>query len=230
MDIYFILLITTIVSGALFGIFVRLLNFIPKKYHKSIELMSSVGLILVISGTFITYYKEESESSEREQSDYADKILYGFEKIDDFLIHNYDSLSPIFGILYNKISFPSSDTNLNLKFKNVDKKIKDMLFIIYGKLTIIFEKMFLINPHLFNNQHLGVRVKLYTESMFYYEYWNSTKSIYNTQFVKFMDDKYKFLTLTNHKYNKQDTEIYRVAYISDDSFIFKSPKSDRLWY
>ena len=230
MNIYFILLVTIIISITLFGILVKVLDYLPRKYHKSIELVGSLGIIVVISGSFITYYNEASETTEQEQSDYADKILEGFDKINDFLIQNYDSLSPIFGIIYNKIGFPSSDTNLNLKFKNMDKKTKDMLFIIYGKLTTIFEKMYLINPELFDNKYIGVRVKLYTENMFYYEYWNSAKAMYNTQFVNFMNSKYKYLTLLHHKYDKPDTEIYRIPYTYDNSFIFKSPKSNGLWY
>ena len=230
MNIYFILLITIIVSCILFGIFVKMLIYLPKKYHRSIELMSSLGIILVISGTFITYYNESIESHEREQSEYADNILEGFDKINDFLIQNYDTLYPLLGIIYNKIGFPSSDTNLSLELKNMDKKTKDMLFIIYGKLTTIFEKMYLINPELFDNKYIGVRVKLYTENMFYYEYWNSAKTIYNTQFVNFINNKYKYLTLNNHKYNKLDTETYRIPYTYDGSFIFKSPKNDGKWF
>jgi hypothetical protein len=90
--------------------------------------------------------------------------------------------------------------------------------------------MYLINPALFNNDKLGVRVRLYTETMFYYEYWNTTKNVYNTNFVNFMDEKYKYLTLPDHRFNKPDREIYRIPYISDASFIFKSTKSDGLWY
>lgn len=230
MNIYFILLTTIIASCILFGIFVKMLIYLPKKYHRSIELMSSMGMILVISGTFITYYNENLVSQEKEQSDYADNILEGFDKINDFLIQNYESLSPILGIIYNKIGFPSSDTNLGLKLKNIDKKTKDMLFIIYGKITTIFEKMYLINPELFDNKYIGVRVKLYTENMFYYEYWNSAKMMYSTQFVNFINNKYKYLTLANHKYNKLDTETYRIPYTYDSSFIFKSPKTSGVWF
>ena len=230
MNIYFILLTTIIASCILYGIFVKILIYLPKKYYRSIELMSSLGIILVISGTFITYYNQSVETHEKEQSDYADNILEGFDKINDFLIQNYDSLSPILGIIYNKIGLPSSDTDLRLLIKNMDKKTKDMLFIIYGKLTTIFEKMYLINPDLFDNKYIGVRVKLYTDNMFYYEYWNSAKMIYNTQFVNFINNKYKYLVLNNHKYSKLDTETYRIPYTQDSSFIFKSPKTNGIWF
>ena len=230
MEIYLIVMLILIISSISFVILVKILNYIPKKFHKSIQLMSSFGIILVISGTFITYYKDKNEKAEKENLEYADGILQSFNKIDDFLIENYDNLSVILAIIYNGIQIPSSDVDLNSLFRKTDKKTKDVLFIIYNKLTNIFEKMYIINPDLFNNDKLGVRVRLYTETMFYYEYWNTTKNIYNTNFVNFMDEKYKFLTLPDHKFNKPDREIYRIPYVADTNFIFKSSKSDGLWY
>ena len=230
MEIYFIVLIILIISGISFGILVKILNYIPKTYHKSIQLMSSFGIVLIISGTFITYYKDQHEKAEKEKLQYADGILLSFGKIDDFLIENYDKCSVILSIIYNGIQIPSSDVDLNSLFKKADKKTKDVLFIIYGKLTNIFEKMYLINPELFNNDQLGVRVKLYTENVFYYEYWNSSKNMYNKNFIKFIDNKYKYLTLTDHRFVKPDRETYRIPYLADANFIFKSPTKDGLWY
>jgi hypothetical protein len=230
MEIYFIVAIILIVSGISFGILVKILHSIPKIYHKSIQLMSSFGIVLIISGTFITYYKDQLEKAEKEKLEYADGILQSFSKIDDFLIQNYETNSIILSILYNGIQLPSSDVDLNSLFRKEDKKTKDILFIIYGKLTNIFEKMYLINPDLFNNDKLGVRVRLYTETIFYYEYWNTSKNIYNTNFVSFMDEKYKYLTLPDHRFNKPDRETYRIPYLADANFIFKSPTKDGLWY
>ena len=230
MEIYFIVPIILIISCISFGILVKILNYIPKKFHKSIQLMSSFGIVLIISGTFITYYKDQHEKAEKEKLQYADGILLSFGKIDDFLIENYDKCSVILSIIYNGIQIPSSDVDLNSLFKKADKKTKDVLFIIYGKLTNIFEKMYLINPELFNNDQLGVRVKLYTENVFYYEYWNSSKNMYNKNFIKFIDNKYKYLTLTDHRFVKPDRETYRIPYLADANFIFKSPTKDGLWY
>jgi len=230
MEIYFIIAIILLISIVSFGILVKILNYIPKKFHKSIQLMSSFGIVLIISGTFITYYKDQREKAEKEKLEYADGILQSFNKIDDFLIQNYESHSIILSILYNGIQLPSSDVDLNSLFKKEDKKTKDVLFIIYGKLTNIFEKMYLINPDLFNNDKLGVRVRLFTETIFYYEYWNSSKNIYNTNFVSFMNNKYKYLILTDHRFNKPDRETYRIPYLADANFIFKSPTKDGLWY
>lgn len=230
MEIYFIVALILIISGISFGILVKLLNYIPKTYHKSIQLMSSFGIVLIISGTFITYYNDQHEKAEKEKLEYADGILQSFSKIDDFLIQNYETNSIILSILYNGIQLPSSDVDLNSLFRKEDKKTKDILFILYGKLTNIFEKMYLINPDLFNNDKLGVRVRLYTETIFYYEYWNTSKNIYNTNFVSFMNNKYKYLTLIDHRFNKPDRETYRIPYLADANFIFKSPTKDGLWY
>ena len=66
--------------------------------------------------------------------------------------------------------------------------------------------------------------------VFYYEYWNSSKNMYNTNFIKFIDNKYKYLTLTDHRFVKPDRETYRIPYLADANFIFKSPTKDGLWY
>ena len=229
MEIIFIVLLI-IVTFISFGVIVKLIQYIPKKYHKSIKLMSSFGIVVLISGSFVTYYKDKMEKSSKENAQYSESILQGFDKIDDFLIQNYESNHLILSIFYNGIYLPSSDIDLNTMLKKLDKKTKDILFILYSKLTIIFEKMYLISPALFGNNKLGVRVRLYTENIFYYEYWNSSKTIYSSDFVNFMDITYKYLTLDDHKFTKPDRDIYRIPHISDVSFIFKSPKSNKLWY
>jgi len=230
MNVLTIIPIIIFISIITFGVLVKLLTIIPKTYHKSIQLMGSFGIILIISGTFITYYKEKNEKIEQENKEYSETVLKSFDEIDMFLLSNYKDLSPIFNIFYNKIQIPSSDTNLNHKLKNIDDKMKDTIFILYNKLTSIFEKMYLINPDLFNNSKLGLRVKMYIDNMLYYEFWSVTKRIYNTNFTIFMEDRYKFLTVSYIRYNKPDRLINRIPYMNDVSFIFKSPKQDGLWY
>jgi hypothetical protein len=192
--------------------------------------MSSLGIILIISGSFITYYKDKQEKESKGKKEYADSILLSFEKIDDFLIKNYNDMSIILDILYYKIRIPSADQDMNSVLKKMDKKVKDTLFLIYGKLTIIFEKMYLIDQELFDNINLGVRVRLYTENIFFYEYWSSTKNIYNTNFVKFMENRYNYLTISDFRFYKPDRIINRIPYMDDVSFIFKSSAPDGLWY
>jgi hypothetical protein len=213
-----------------FGVLVKSLGAVPKKYHKSIQLIDSFGIVLIISGAFITYYKEEGDKLEKEKLQYADNILESFEKIDDFLIKNYENHAIILSIIYDKLQLPSAGGNTNDKLKKTDKKTKDVLFVIYNKVTTIFEKMYIINPELFDNDKLGIRVRMYVENIFYYEYWNSTKNIYNSEFVKFMDTKYKFLTLSDYKYVKNDTETYRIQFLDDIDFMFESPLKDEKWY
>ena len=156
MNLIIIVPIIVTISIITFGILVKLLGAVPKKYHKSIQLMGSFGIVLIISGTFITYYKDQSEKMEKDKLQYADNILQSFEKIDDFLVQNYDKYRIILSILYNKIQLPSSDGNIHDALLKTDKKTKDILFIIYNKITIILEKIYVINPDLFINDKLGV--------------------------------------------------------------------------
>jgi hypothetical protein len=230
MDLIIIVPMIVVISIMTFGVLVKSLGAVPKKYHKSIQLIDSFGIVLIISGAFITYYKEEGDKLEKEKLQYADNILESFEKIDDFLIKNYENHAIILSIIYDKLQLPSAGGNTNDKLKKTDKKTKDVLFVIYNKVTTIFEKMYIINPELFDNDKLGIRVRMYVENIFYYEYWNSTKNIYNSEFVKFMDTKYKFLTLSDYKYVKNDTETYRIQFLDDIDFMFESPMKDEKWY
>ena len=225
-----IVFLILIVSLIIFFTLVKLFEFIPKKYHKNIQLMSSLGIIVVISGTFITYLKEKQDKVVKDQKEYSDNILKSFNEIDDLIINNYSEYSLIFDIFYNKIEIPSSDIDMNTLSKKMDKKIKDILFILYNKLSSLFEKIYLTNTELFDNDKLGIKIRMYIESMFYYEFWNITKNIYSTNFVNFMEDKYKFLTVSDLRFYKPDRTIYRIPNIEDASFIVKSPKENGLWY
>lgn len=225
----FILPLTIFVSCACFIVLVKILRHVPKHYHASINLVGSIGLVFAIIQILLAYYTEQRQNVDKEASQYAESILQGFDKIDDFLIENYESLNIIFDIMYSSIQIPSSDADLNAMIRKMDKKTKDILFIIYGKLTILFEKMYLSNPSLFDNDKLGVRVRLYTDNIFYYEYWNVAKTIYNRNFVEFIDNKYTYLTIIDTKYDKPDRDIYRIPYFDDNTFIFKSPTQDGGW-
>jgi hypothetical protein len=214
----------------LFIITVKLVEYIPKRYHGNIHLLRSLGTFLIICGAVVTYYKEKNDQIEQENKEYSEGVLKSFDEIDMFILSNYKELSPILSIFYSKIQIPSSDKNLNDILKNISEKTKDTLFVLYNKLTTIFEKMYLINTDLFNNYKLGLRVKMYIDSMLYYEFWSVTKRIYNTNFIIFMEDRYKFLTVSDFRYNKPDRVIDRIPYMSDVSFIFKTPKNNGLWY
>ena len=225
----FLLPVTIFVSCVFFIVLVKILHSVPKHYHASINLVGSIGLVFAIIQILLAYYTDQQENAQKEASQYAESILQGFDKIDDFLIENYESLNIIFDIMYNSIQIPSSDADLNAIVRKMDKKTKDILFIIYGKLTILFEKMYLSNPSLFDNDKLGVRVRLYTDNIFFYEYWNVAKTIYNRNFVEFIDNKYTYLTIIDHKFDKPDRDVYRIPYFNDNTFIFKSPAQDGNW-
>ena len=214
----------------LFIITVKLVEYIPKRYHGNIHLLRSLGTFLIICGAVVTYYKEKNDQIEQENKEYSEGVLKSFDEIDMFILSNYKELSPILSIFYSKIQIPSSDKNLNDILKNISEKTKDTLFVLYNKLTTIFEKMYLINPDLFNNSNLGLRVKMYIDNMLYYEFWSVTKRIYNTNFIIFMEGRYKFLTISDFRYSKPDRVINRIPYVNDVSFIFKSPKYNGLWY
>jgi len=230
MIVYYLLPLIILISCIFFISLVKILYYVPKHYHKSIALVSSFGMVFIVIGTSLTYFTTQQERALKETIQYSDSILQGFDKIDDLLIENHEELYAIFDIIYSPIQIPSSDMDLNDALRLMDKKTKDILFIIYGKLTILFEKMYLINPSLFDNDKLGVRVRLYTDNMFYYEYWSVTKTMYSTNFVDFMHNKYTYLTIPDHKFDKPDRDIYRIPYINDNSFIFKGPTQDGVWY
>jgi hypothetical protein len=233
MNNYFIGVIIFIVSIFIFYLLVKLFEFIPKHYHRNIQLIGSLSIIIVISGTFLTYFKEKQEQKLKANKDYADNILKNFDDIDNLLINNYDKFNAqlILNILYNKIQIPSSGKgNIHDQVINMDTETKDMLFLIYNKLTSLFEKMYLTNIELFNNDNLGIKVRMFIDTIFYYEFWSSTKYSYNKNFVNFIQDKYIFLTLTDYKYFKPDRVVANLPYINDASFIYESPKYDKLWY
>jgi hypothetical protein len=68
------------------------------------------------------------------------------------------------------------------------------------------------------------------ENIFFYEYWSSSKNIYNSDFVKFMDNKYVFLQVSDYKYIKNDIETYRIPFLDDIDFMFESPLEDEKWF
>jgi hypothetical protein len=89
--------------------------------------------------------------------------------------------------------------------------------------------MFLVNKDLFSNKELGIRVRLYTENVFFYEYWNLNHNLFNTNFVNFMNDKYKYLLKDGNKYNKFNRSL-NISYFNDVPFIYKSSKYNGLYY
>ena len=64
------LILLIIFSLILFILTVKLVEFIPKRYHGNIHLLRSLGTFLIICGAFITYYKEKNEQQDKENKEY----------------------------------------------------------------------------------------------------------------------------------------------------------------
>lgn len=222
-----------IISIFIFYVLVKTFEYIPKHYHKSIQLIGSLSIIIVISGSFLNYIKEKQESKKRLDKEYTDSILEDFDDIDNILINNYDKFnsSLILDILYNKIQVPGELTNdIHESLKNIDQKTKNILYLIYSKITRLIEKIYVSNNELLNNENLGIKIRMYIDSILYYEYWSSTKYSYNKNFVNYMENRYKFLRTSDYKYFKPDRVVSNIPYMSDITFIYESPKYDKLWY
>jgi len=176
------------------------------KLKHPLQMMSNITsasfFFVSFIGVLIAYFKAKEEKKKEEQSLYVDKVLENLDEIDQYLINNYDDLSIIFDILYSKIQIPSSDRDLNKLFARVDKKTKDILFIIFNKITIIFEKAYLIDPELFDNKNLGIRYRLYTNNVFYYEYWTISRYLYKTEYIDFIEKKFPYLREDDDTYLK----------------------------
>lgn len=230
---YFLGFFIIIISIFIFYLLVQLFEFIPRHYHKNIQLIGSLSIIIVISGTFLTYFKEKQEQKTKSIKEYSDNILKGFDDIDNMLINYHDKNSSelILSIMYNKIQIPSSSNeNIHSNAIHMNIKTKNLLFLIYSKLTMLFEKMYLTNIELFDNNNLGIKVRMYIDNILYYEFWSSTKYSYNKNFVEFMQNKFVFLTISDYKYFKPDRVVSNLPYLNDVLFIYESPKYNGLWY
>jgi len=142
---------------------------------------------------------------------------------------NKNKYKLILKILYQKVQIPSSDTHINNIFDNITVKEKDILFLIYNKITYYFENMFLLDPTLFDNNNLGMRVRLYIDSIYFYEFWNNSQNLFKTEFVDFMNKKYNFLNFDNNIYNKPNRNLNRYSEGTDNDFIYNSPKYSTSW-
>jgi hypothetical protein len=225
----YIIVFITIISIVFFFILVKALDFVPKIYYDNIALMEGISISIIIASTIIGLYAESLFDKEQKKKEYVDNIIVGFEKIDDFLMSNGSKYKIIIKILYHKVQLPSSDTDIGKLFDTLTPKEKDILFIIYNKITYNLEKIFLVDPKLFDNKNLGMRIRLYIDSIYYYEFWNNTQNLYNTQFVDFMNHTYVFLNFENSIYNKPNRNLNRNSEGSNYDFIYNSPKYSSSW-
>jgi len=227
---YFLILgLIFLISNIIFVILVISIEYIPKHYYINIDLTKGFAISLVITGFFMSYYISIVNEKDSKKKKYIDNILSDFDKIDDFLIENYDNNSSIIKILFKKIQLPSSNTDINKLFDKITTEQKDNLFIIFNKITYSLENMFLIDKTLFDNNNLGMRVRLYIDNIFYYEFWNNTHNLFKTEFVDFMNKKYNFLTFDNVIYSKPNRNLNRYSEGVDKDFVYNSPTYSTSW-
>jgi len=72
-------------------------------------------------------------------------------------------------------------------------------------------------------------VRLYIDSIYYYEFWNNTQNLFKTEFVDFMNNKYNFLNFDNSIYNKPNRNLNRYSEGTDNDFIYNSPIYSTSW-
>jgi hypothetical protein len=203
---------------------------LPKHYYRNIDLTKGIAISLVISVALITYYTYSIKDTESNKKDYIEKIIKGFDSIDNYFINNYDDNTYIIKLLYKKINIPSSDQNDDFIFNNMNVDEKDSLFLIYNKITYNLEKIFVLDPKLFDNNNLGMRIRLYIDSLYYFEFWKNSNNLFKTEFVDFMNNKYDFLKPNNSIYNKPNNNMNRVSIPSSIDFINNSSLYNNQWF
>jgi hypothetical protein len=221
------LIIIVLLSLILFISIVKGMDYIPNKYYDNISVMEGIGIFFVLISTILGLYTNYKTNNEQKKKEYIENILTSFDKIDDYFINNYRKYKNIIKIFYQKIQLPS--TNTNLRNVKMTMKEKDILFVMYNKITYDLEKMFLLDPELFENNNLGMRVRLYIDSIYYYEFWHITQNLFKIDFANFMNNKYDFLKYDNSIYNKPNTNMNRYSVVGDNNFIYNSPKYSTIW-
>ena len=218
----FIKLILYILGGIfILLILTKLLNSGGKKMSFSEKLSSTVQFILGLSliGAVLGYINKIKADQVKENEN-VEKILNEFTNIDKYLFEKYDENRVFFDIIYNKVQLPSSDGNINEMFKKLTKKQKDFIFIIFNILTYLLEKIFVINPNLFSNENIGLKVRLYIENSLYFEYWANNYILFNISFQNFMNKKYFFLEKINPLFTKEDGGTHFIPYTLKNNFLF----------
>lgn len=127
----------------------------------------------------------------------------------------------IFRIVYNKLQLPSSNTEkVEFILNKMPNKEKDLTFLLFNKITYLCEKIYLTEHTLFDNDKLGLKLRLYIENELYYEYWQINKVIYDTSFVNFIESRYKFLQISDIRFSQADNTIYKIPASNNKHFMF----------
>lgn len=199
-------------------IFYYIPKYVKKENRHIWGIYANIGLILGIILSLINYINNSREEQKNKSKLYIETILKELLEIDNYLIQNYDILKVPFGIIYNKVKMPSSNNNLNEEYRKLSDKSKDILFMLFNKITYLLEKIYFIDINLFDNTKIGLKIQLFINNNLYYNYWISNSLLYTVEFTEYMNKKYKFLQRIDTTYTNMNTQIYFIPNVNVDKF------------
>ena len=196
-------------------------NIISNYFSDRLKDFQVIIIILVSLSALYTYIQNADKELKLERQRYMDTIIEDFIKIDDYLRSDYDNLKHIFRIVYNKLQLPTSNIEkIEYILDKLPNKEKDLTFLLFNKITYLCEKIYLTDQTLFDNDKLGLKIRLYLENELYYQYWQINKVIYDSSFINFMETRFKFLQLTDIRFNQMDDTIYKIPASNKNNFMF----------
>ena len=199
-------------------IFYYIPKYVKKENRHIWGIYANISLILGIILSLINYINNSREEQKNKSKLYIETILKELLEIDNYLIQNYDILKVPFGIIYNKVKMPSSNNNLNEEYRKLSDKSKDILFMLFNKITYLLEKIYFIDINLFDNTKIGLKIQLFINNNLYYNYWLSNSLLYTVEFTEYMNKKYKFLQRIDTTYTNMNTQIYFIPNVNVDKF------------
>ena len=199
-------------------IFYYIPKYVKKENRHIWGIYANISLILGIILSLINYINNSREEQKNKSKLYIETILKELLEIDNYLIQNYDILKVPFGIIYNKVKIPSSNNNLNEEYRKLSDKSKDILFMLFNKITYLLEKIYFIDINLFDNTKIGLKIQLFINNNLYYNYWISNSLLYTVEFTEYMNKKYKFLQRIDTTYTNMNTQIYFIPNVNVDKF------------
>ena len=199
-------------------IFYYIPKYVKKENRHIWGIYANISLILGIILSLINYINNSREEQKNKSKLYIETILKELLEIDNYLIQNYDILKVPFGIIYNKVKIPSSNNNLNEEYRKLSDKSKDILFMLFNKITYLLEKIYFIDINLFDNTKIGLKIQLFINNNLYYNYWLSNSLLYTVEFTEYMNKKYKFLQRIDTTYTNMNTQIYFIPNVNVDKF------------
>ena len=205
---------------SIFFIYYYIPTNISKKNQSLWTTYSRIFSILIFFVAIVNYINNKSKEKKENVKIYIDSILKELLTIDEYLLKYYDDLKIPFNLIYNKVQMPSSNINLNKKLEDLSPKSKDYLFILFNKITYLLEKIYFTDEKLFDNSNIGLKIQLFIDNGYYYEYWITNSFLYNIEFTKFINKKYKFLNYNDTTYYQSDSHIYFIPKTTRSNFNF----------